>query len=164
MRDSFTFASLMASFGLQEVAASSSAANVEESSSEVATMQGHGLFVCEWCGIPYGSRRGLSQHKRHAHATEYHLQCLPVFKKERWSHEETVLVAREEIRLSKAGVKSVNSDLFRKFCNRTADAIKSLRKSAKYKAIRERLCTESDGALTGWLPGGHEHEESRGGA
>ena len=70
-----------------------------------------------------------------------------------------MLVAREEIRLSKAGVKSVNFDLFRKFRNRTADAIKSLRRSAKYKAIRDRLVTESDGALTGRLPGGREHEE-----
>ena len=71
-----------------------------------------------------------------------------------------MLVAREEIRLSKAGVKSVNFELFRKFQGRSADAIKCLRRSAKYKAIRDRLTTESEGALTDWLPGGHEHGES----
>ena len=147
----------MASSNLQEVAASSSTTNVEETFSKADTVQGHGLYVCEWCGIPYGSRRGLSQHKRHAHATEYHLECVPTFTKERWSHEETVLVAREEIRLSRAGVSSVNFNIFRKFRNRMADAIKCLRRSASYKAICDRLVAESDGALAGRLPSGHEH-------
>ena len=56
---------------------------------------------------------------------------------------------------------SVNFYIFRKFRNRTADAIKCLRRSAKYKAIPDRLKAESDGAFEGGLSGVHEYHDGK---
>ena len=59
-----------------------------------------------------------------------------------------VLVGREENRLVERGRHlcgnesantRVNQDLFRKFPKRLADAIRGLRKSVKYRAMRDRL-------------------------
>ena len=59
-----------------------------------------------------------------------------------------VLVAREENRLVERGRRlcgnesaniRVNQDLFLKFPNKSADAIRGLRKSVKYRAMRDRL-------------------------
>ena len=62
-----------------------------------------------------------------------------------WTEDEMVLVAREEDRLVEKGRHlcgnesaniTVNQDLFP---NRSADAIRGLRKSVKYHAMRDRL-------------------------
>ncbi|RLJ22762.1 hypothetical protein DJ031_00280 [bacterium endosymbiont of Escarpia laminata] len=106
-----------------------------------------GVLPCQVCGRSFGSQRGLSLHQRMKHPEWFHGVRIADVSRSGWSTDEMIVVAREEIRLVEAGkmvqgpnVKiRVNFDLFRKFPERTADAIKGLRKSEKYKNLRERL-------------------------
>ena len=61
------------------------------------------------------------------HAVEYHLLHVPNVSKARWSHDEHVLVAREEIQLREAVVTNVNFELAASFMQRLLDAIKCIR-------------------------------------
>ena len=106
---------------------------------ETGGAPGGGRLECDKCGRPFNTQRGLSLHQRKAHAIEYHLMHVPKVRKARWSHDERVLVAREEIRLLGEGSSNVNFELAATFTQRSLDAIKSVRRTAAYVAIRDRL-------------------------
>lgn len=83
--------------------------------------------------------QGTVAAQKSGHAEFYHRNHVSAVKKARWSDEEMVLVAREDIRLEEAGVSKPSIDLFGRFRGRTADAIKCMRRSEKYKTLRERF-------------------------
>ena len=72
-----------------------------------------------------GLKAGLSLHERRVHAADYH-SCLTVGhrigNKRRWTHEERVLLAQEEVRIRGKGMRehSVNSRLSLVFPDRTS--------------------------------------------
>ena len=104
------------------------------------------LVTCKLCGRRFPSRRGLSQHERKAHAESYHREHIPVVLRRGYSQEESVLVAREELRLvGIARAKGVttrvnaNADLCRAFPHRSLKSIKGLRKNVQYTLLVRRL-------------------------
>ena len=113
-----------------EVAASISAASVYDGSVEGVLDEDR--LKCDRCGRLFNSQRGLSLHQRKAHALEYHLKHVPKVRKARWSHDERVLVAREEIRLLEVGVVNVNFKLAALFTQRSLVALKSVRLISLY--------------------------------
>ena len=94
---------------------------------------------------------------------------VPKVRKARWSHDERVLVAREEIWLLEVGATNVNFELAALFTQRSLDALKSVRRTAAYIAVCDRLrgrapdqpppaqatSTQSDDSPAG-LPTAHE--------
>ncbi len=70
------------------------------------------IFVCSDCRKTYKTERGLSLHMRKKHAEVYHELNIPQPRaKPRWDDEEYVLLAREEVRLARLGVKFMNKGL-----------------------------------------------------
>ncbi|MEG7522674.1 MAG: hypothetical protein M3H12_06185 [Chromatiales bacterium] len=108
------------------------------------------------------------------HADWYHGRRLHEVTRAGWGEEEMVLVAREENRPVRHGIAlaggslcrvRVNEDLHAAFPHRTLDAIKRLRKSTKYRDLRERLRNEEELKLRlsaetepAEDPTDHEHE------
>ena len=105
-----------------------------------------GNFACRSCGRSFATKIGLGQHERRAHAADYH-SGLEIGRrtgnKRRWSHEEKVLVAREEIRLCGES-RNLNLELSLVLPDRTFESIKGLRKSPAYRALVSELRSESD--------------------
>lgn len=64
--------------------------------------------------------------------------------KARWSEEETRLLARKEIELTKLGIKFLNPELALAFPDRTLEGIKGKRKQAAYKRLVADLMSEAD--------------------
>ena len=60
--------------------------------------QGREEHVCVECQRKYKSKSSLGLHQRQAHPEWYHTNNIQQTVKQGWSHEERVLVAREEIR------------------------------------------------------------------
>lgn len=102
-------------------------------------------FVCQECGRIFDKLRGLSQHRRKAHPDTYGAAPdMPVARrKARWDREESVLMAREELRLLRLGVKNVNQELVKSVPGRTLEAIKGQRRSSAYREILDSI-TESE--------------------
>ena len=103
---------------------------------------------CGVCGMRFPTRRGASQHERQVHQEWFHGVRLHLVSKSGWFEDEMVLVAREENRLVAVGRQfcsnmaaniRVNADLCKAFPSRSADAIKGLRRQAKYRELRDRL-------------------------
>ena len=99
-------------------------------------------FACSACGSSYVSKMALTQHRRLSHPGEYHASLSNsgqrAGKKRRWCHEEKVLLAREEIRLSgESGMTqgSINLELGLLFPERTLEAIKCLRRNPAFRAL-----------------------------
>ena len=118
-----------------EVTASTSTASVHDGSEEGVPDEDR--LKCDRCGRLFNSQRGLSLHQRKA--LEYHFMHVQKVRKARWSHDERVLVAREEIRLLEVGVINVNFELVALFTQRSLDALKSVQRTAAYIAVRDRL-------------------------
>ena len=60
-------------------------------------------FTCSSCGTSFLTSKGLSQHEWRLHAGDYHSGLLIVNRtenKRRWSMDEKVLLAREEVRIT----------------------------------------------------------------
>ena len=99
----------------------------------------------------FPTRWGTSQHERLVYPKWYHETRIHQVTR---SEDEMVLVAREENRLVAKGRlcgnmafnHRVNQDLFRAFPGRSADAIRSLGKTMKYRKLQNRL------ALVGHQP------------
>ena len=124
----------------EEAAASSSTPGIGQ---ENTAAQGRGQHVCVVCQRSYKSKSSLGLHQR------YHANNIQQTVRQGWSHEERVLVAREEIRLGEvARVKGntsrirVNADLCRAFPHRSMDAVKCLRKTSVYKTLLASLETK----------------------
>ena len=123
----------------EEAAVSSSTPGIGQ---ENSAAQGRGQHVCVACHRKYQSKSSLGLHQRQAHPQWYHAYYIPHILRQGWSHEEMVLVAREEIRLGVVarakGNKSrirVNADLCRAFPHRSMDVVKALRKTSVYKTL-----------------------------
>lgn len=57
--------------------------------------------------------------------------------KARWDREETVLMAREELRLQARGVSNINQELLKSVRGRSLEAIKSHHRSMSYRELRQ---------------------------
>ena len=104
------------------------------------------MQTCGECGKEFQTQRNLSQPQRLSHPEYYHAKNIPHVVRQGWSHEECVLVAREELRLVEAGKAKglttrirVNADLCRVFPHRLMDYIKGLIKQDAYLALRSKL-------------------------
>ena len=102
------------------------------------------LVVCPECDRAFGSARGLSQHWRRAHPTEYHGENVPVRQKARWDHEELLILARAEIALRGSGVRDINQRLVQITPGQTLDCIKGVHKSMRYRELLASLQPEAD--------------------
>ena len=126
--------------GNVEAVASSSTPGIGQGSS---ASQGRSVqHVCVVCQRVYNSKSSLGLHQRQGHPEWYNANNIPQTKRHGWSHEESVLVAREEIRLGEvARAKGntsrirVNADLCRAFPHRSLDAVKGRRKTSAYKTL-----------------------------
>ena len=68
------------------------------------------------------------------HEESFHAENIPEARaKARWDDEELVLLAREEIRLNKMGVKNVNRELMKVLPYRSLQSIKGVRRSSNKK-------------------------------
>ena len=81
---------------IEEAAASFSTPGIGQ---ENSAAQGRGQHVCVVCDRTYKSKSSLGLHQRQAHPEWCHANNIPQTVRQEWSHEERVLVAREEIRL-----------------------------------------------------------------
>ena len=91
------------------------------------------MFVCADCRKCYKTERGLNVHRRRLHEENYHSENVPApHVKVRWDHEELVLLAREELRLTALGVRFINKELQAFMPNRTLEAIKGIRRKSSY--------------------------------
>ena len=88
------------------------AAPTDETQEEGAAKDTGLLSVCPECSRAFGSERGLSQHRRRAHPSEYHAENMPVAKtKARWDHEELLILAHAENVFRQSGVRNINQRL-----------------------------------------------------
>ena len=89
--------------------------------------------------------RGLSQHRRRAHPTEYHAQNIPAARqKARWDHEKLLILARTEIVFRESGVRNINQRLVQIIPGRTLESINGVRKSTCYQELLASLQLEAD--------------------
>ena len=103
------------------------------------------LSICPECSRAFGSGRGLSQHRRRAHPSEYHAENVPVARmKARWDHEELLILARTENVFRRSGVRNINQRLVQITPGRTLDSIKGVRKSKRYQELLASLQREAD--------------------
>lgn len=103
------------------------------------------LCVCPECSRAFGSAWGLSQHRRHAHPSEYHAENVPKpRKKALWDCEELILQARAELVFWKAGVRNINQQLVGITPGRTLQSIKGMCKSLAYRELLDSSQPESD--------------------
>ena len=125
-------------------APSSTPASVQDSDTGQGRVRTH---ACEYCKVTYQTSRSLALHQRDKHPEAYHASNIPQEIKARWSDEEKVLVAREELRLVAAARRRdrsasriyVNADLCRAFPHRSLESIKGLRKQRAYQTLRSAL-------------------------
>lgn len=92
---------------------------------------------CPICLRVFTTKIGLGVHKKLAHKEQANEEIDLKRKKHRWQDEDLRRYAREEA-LTPPSVRFINEHLFAKVQTdqkRTPDSIKSMRKSAKYKAL-----------------------------
>ena len=90
-------------------------------------------------------------HEQRAHKNWYHerqVQEMDV-RKARWNAEESSLLARQEARLVREGIKCVNQALLPLFPNRTLEAIKGQRRCPRYREKVRHYLGELDGPEMG---------------
>lgn len=109
-----------------------------------ANMTGHistmtTTFQCPECTATFGSKIGLSQHRRHRHFEEYNEDVNLARLKPRWKKEEEYLMATKEVELRSQKVRDINAQLLRAFPHRTLHSIKSHRRQEGYKRLVEDL-------------------------
>lgn len=106
---------------------------------ESSDSQGEEGFRCEVCGRVFASKIGLGVHKIRAHPIAAN-EAIDVNRvKARWSTEEVVLLAKEEVKARKDGVRFINTHLHKVFPGRTLEAIKKHRQDAEYKRVLASL-------------------------
>ena len=82
----------------------------------------------------FKSKWGLTVHMHKMHEECFHAENVPEARvKPRWDDEELVLLAREEIRLIKIGVKNVNQELMKVLPHRSLQSIKGVQRSSNKK-------------------------------
>ena len=101
-------------------------------------------------------------HQRRMHEEVYHAAKVPkAQKKAHWDDEELVLLAREEICLTRLRVKNINSELIKVLPNRMLESIKSVhcRTNKWYHNPLGRLMSDPSG-----VDSNGQTESVRGGA
>jgi hypothetical protein len=101
-------------------------------------------FICDLCSRSFDTKIGLGQHRRRAHKEAQHAEIAQAAANRtnvQWTDEELRLIALAEQELQ--GSRQVNKDLHVKFPHRSRDAISSLRKQPRYKAILANICSQS---------------------
>ena len=96
------------------------------------------MFVCADCRKTYKTERGLTLHMQKKHAEVYHELNIPQPRvKARWDDEEYVLLAREEVRLARLGVKFMNKELRKVLPHHSLESIKGVRRTnnTKYQNV-----------------------------
>ena len=106
---------------------------------------------CELCGRGFKSARGLTLHKRLAHAITHHADGaakLQTRKSKHWTSEERRSLARVELSVVQEGYGAIGlvRTMADKFKERTFELIKSQRQKADYKAILAELREEASQA------------------
>ena len=95
---------------------------------------------CPECLWTFGSVRGLSQHRRQTHPTEYHAHNVPIAKqKAHWDHEELLILACAEIIIRRSGTRNINQWLVQITPGRTLEAIKGVHNSMRYALLLASL-------------------------
>lgn len=95
-------------------------------------------FVCQYCQKALKSKGGLTIHLRKMHEENFHATNVPLPRiKARWDDEEYVLLAREEVRLTKQGVKNINKELTKVLPHRSLQSIKGVRRTSnkRYQSL-----------------------------
>ena len=92
-------------------------------------------FEYEFCNSEFQTVRGLKIHQNHAHSVECHelragknyskCRCTEIEIKERWTEEESHMLASIELELKQEGCKNVNVEAQKKFQHTSLAAIRS---------------------------------------
>ena len=109
-----------------------------------------GCHTCGSCRRTFKTFTGMRVHERSQHPAEFHSGLAAGHRtgnKRRWSYEEKVMVAREELKLLEHSERSINLTLALAFPDRTFEAIKCLRKNPAYRAMRDGLRCVSGGSV-----------------
>ena len=103
--------------------------------------------VCQECGRQFASQRGLGVHRQRAHPVEYN-RGIRLPRKLRWTDEERMVMAAEEVRALNSGVVFINQHLSHVFPHRTLEAIKKARQTEEYRALvrEEQAARDVEGA------------------
>lgn len=102
-------------------------------------------YTCMQCGRAFARKAGLGLHRRRAHFFEYNENIDVTRTKPRWTKEEEYLMARLEAELTNAGpVWNINERLTERLKGRSLDAIKSHRKSPRYRELVAKLRSQAD--------------------
>lgn len=102
------------------------------------------LVACQECGRKFTSVTGRGLHMRKSHFAAFNANIVTTRVKPRWSKEEEYLLASYEADLVRKGAKNLNARLAEKFTDRTLDAIKSHRKSARYRELVSEIGTKRE--------------------
>lgn len=117
-------------------------------------------LVCEFpgCGREFTTKTGKGLHQRRAHSDWMDAQQNTAAIKGRWNDEETLLLARKEVELTRHGVRFINQAIIDIFPGRTLEGIKGKRKQPAYKALVQELLSEAPGEPNGGRIADHSDE------
>lgn len=118
--------------------------------------------VCDLCGVSYETKRGLTQHKRLTHPVEYNEGLNVERKKDRWNDEEMRLMAKHEVDAIRDNERFINQYILGKMSNRSLEAIKGMRKQAKYKRLVNEIMNGPSQPEEGQEVNGQEDQNQRG--
>lgn len=92
-------------------------------------------FQCPNCDRSFTTKTGLGVHRRRAHPSVTNEEIDTTRVKARWSDEEVMMMAAEEVRLVRAGLTFLNEPLAEFLPGRTIEAVKGKRRTAAYKTM-----------------------------
>lgn len=98
-------------------------------------------YACEFpgCEREFGTKTGRGLHQRRAHPDWMDAQQNTAAIKERWSEEETLMLARREADLTIQGVRFINQAMVDIFPGRSLESIKGKRRQPAYKKLVQDL-------------------------
>jgi len=88
---------------------------------------------CPFCDRTFSTKIGLGVHKRSAHPDEANAEVNVERVKRQWSEEEMRLMAREEALAARRNVRFMNQHLLTVVPERSLEAIKGMRRNARYR-------------------------------
>ena len=108
----------------------------------------HDRKVCRRCLRNFKGDRGVAGHMRKAHAVWYHnmLEAKHQPRRRRWTEDEWNLVANHEVRLLEKGwdPRDITSDIRRTFTERSAYALKGMRRQERHKDLVREIARKRD--------------------
>ncbi|CAN8004644.1 unnamed protein product, partial [Ixodes hexagonus] len=112
------------------------------------------VFECPECSKTFASEIGLGVHRQGKHKAAYNAGISVERVKARWTAEESFLLAKMEVDLSRQGVKNINQALHynlqrlerNKGGARTFESIKSHRRMKAYRVILAHSLADPDGS------------------